>query len=297
MEINAHNLKTLKTGFKASFQNAFAGIKPDFSQFTLEVPSTTSQEEYGWLGQTTMFREWLGDRVIQNVKTHGYTIKNKTFENTVGVPRESIEDDQYGIYSPLMAQLGQDAANHPAVLLYALLKAGFASNCYDGQYFFDTDHPVIDANGVEQSVSNTGGGSGEPWFLLDTTRVIKPLILQKRKPYNFVMLDQEKDENVVMRKEYIYGVDARLNVGYGLWQLAYGSKQTLDATSFNAAYAAMMGLKGDQGKPLGIRPTLLVTGPANRNKALETIKVARLASGADNANQNVVDVLVTPWLS
>ncbi|MCP4469002.1 MAG: hypothetical protein GY813_19930 [Halieaceae bacterium] len=297
MIINKSNLNLLFTGFKASFQSAFAGVEPDYKNFTLDVPSTTSQEVYAWLGQTTTFREWIGDRVIQNLKTHDYTIKNKSFENTVGVPREAIEDDNYGIYSPLISQLGQDSANHPGHLLYALLKAGFSSLCYDGQNFFDTDHPVLDENGVEQSVSNSGGGSGAPWFLMDTSRVIKPLILQKRKTYNFVSMDSEKDENTFMRKEYVYGVDARLNVGYGLWQLAYGSKQTLDESSFNSAYAGMMGLKGDMGKQLGVMPKLLVCGPSNRDAALEVVKAERKANGATNTNRNVVDVLVTPYLA
>ncbi|HFH4124943.1 TPA: Mu-like prophage major head subunit gpT family protein, partial [Pseudomonas aeruginosa] len=85
---------------------------------------------------------------------------------------------------------------HPAELVYALLSGGFTQTCYDGQYFFDTDHPVTSAAGNEVSVSNFQGGSGTPWFLLDTTRIMKPLILQKRKDYNFVTMDAEKDENV-----------------------------------------------------------------------------------------------------
>src|SRR5690606_13198076 len=117
---------------------------------------------------------------------HDFTIKNRTFENTVGVPREAIEDDTFGVFSPLMAQLGQDAANHPAELVYALLAAGFSAKCYDGQFFFDTDHPVINAAGTEASVSNFGGGSGTAWYLFDTSRVMKPLILQRRRNYNFV---------------------------------------------------------------------------------------------------------------
>ena len=296
MIINQQNLRALFTGYKASFQNAFEGIKPDFDQFTLTVPSANSVEQYGWLGNSTAFREWLGDRVIQNLAVHDYSIKNKTFENTVGVPRESIEDDGYGVFNPLMAQLGQDSAVHPSTLLYALLSGGFTGTCYDGQYFFDTDHPVTNENGAEVSVSNSQGGAGTPWFLLDTTRVMKPLILQMRKKYNFVTLANETDENVYMRKEYIYGVDARLNAGYGLWQLAYASRRTLDATNFNSAYAAMQSMTGDKGKKLGIRPKLLVVPPSLRAAALEVVKAERDAAGATNINRDVVDVLVTPWL-
>lgn len=295
MLINQANLKNLFIGYKASFQNAFAGITPDFDPFTLTVPSANSVEQYGWLGNSTVFREWLGDRVIQNLVLHDYSIKNRTFENTVGVSRESIEDDSYGLFGPMMAQLGQDAALHPATLIYDLLANGFSRTCYDGQYFFDTDHPVVNAAGAEQSVSNFQGGSGTAWYLLDTSRVMKPIILQKRKDYNFISLDQETDQNVAMRREYIYGVDARLNVGYGLWQLAYASKQDLTPDNFNAAYAAMQGMTGDKGKKLGIRPTMLVVPPSLRAKALEIIK-AETIEGTTNVNRDAVTVLATPWL-
>ena len=36
------------------------------------------------------------------------------------------------------------------------------------------------------------------------------------------------DDNVFFKKEFIYGVDARCNAGYGLWQLAFGSTGEAD---------------------------------------------------------------------
>jgi phage major head subunit gpT-like protein len=297
MIINRANLSILYTGFQSAFNEGFAGAPADHKPLTMEVNSSTSIEQYGWLGSTTGFRKWVGDRVIQNLTLHDYSIKNEPFENTVGVDADHIDDDTYGLYSVRMKQMGQDSAEHPSTLIWPLLKAGFSTPCYDGQFMFDTDHPVLDANGVEQSVSNYQAGAGEPWFLIDTTRVMKPIILQKRKPYNFVAMDSETDNNVFMRKEYLYGVDARMNVGFGLWQLAYASKATLDTANFNTVYENMMGMKGDNGRPLGLRPSLLVTGPKGRAAALEAVKVARQANGADNANYNVVDVLVTPWLA
>jgi phage major head subunit gpT-like protein len=59
----------------------------------------------------------------------------------------------------------------------------------------------------------------------------------------------------------------------------------------------MMGLKGDKGKPLGVKPTLLVCGPTQRAAALEVVKSERAANGATNINRDAVDVLVTPWLA
>lgn len=297
MIINRANLSIVYTGFKAAFQQMYAAAPIDYDQLVLEVKSTAAIEQYGWLGANTRFRKWIGDRVVQNLALHDYSIKNETFENTVGVPREAIEDDAYGIYTPQISQLGQDAKEHPAELVYSTLKGGFTGKCYDGQNFFDTDHPVLDEAGKETSVSNFQGGSGAPWFLVDNTRVMRALILQKRRPYNFVSMDKETDDNVFNRAEYVYGVDARLNVGYGLWQLAFASKEAIDTNSFNDLYAQMQGLKGDNARPLGIRPKLLICGPSQRAAALEVVKAEKNAAGATNINRDVVDVLVTPWLA
>lgn len=127
--------------------------------------------------------------------------------------------------------------------------------------------------------------------------MVKPMIHQVRKPYTFVSMDKEDDENVFNRKEFIYGVDARSNVGFGLWQLAYASREPLDSQAFNDAYAQMRSVKGDNGKALGIRPKLLVVNPTMRAQALEVVKAERSANGATNINRDVVDVLDTAWLA
>lgn len=297
MEISSQGLATLRRGFHSLYEGAASAATPNWSRVAMEIPSTTSENIYGWMGQTTRFRKWLGDRVIQNIKANDYTIKNESFENTVGVPREAIEDDSYGLYSPLFQMLGHDAAMHPDELVFPLLKNGFSQTCYDGQYFFDTDHPVLDANGTPQSVSNTGGGAGAEWFLLDVSRPVKPIIFQKRKPYNFVAKDKETDDNVFDRREYVYGVDARVNAGYALWQLAYGSKQTLDATNYQAARTALLGMKGDNGRPLNVMPGLLVVGPSNEKAAKELLESEHNAAGATNIYRGTAKILMTPYLT
>ncbi len=64
------------------------------------------------------------------------------------------------------------------------------------------------------------------WFLLDTKRPIKGVILQQRSdvPVEFSALESASgSESAFMRDRYYYGVRARYNVGYGLWQTAYGA--------------------------------------------------------------------------
>ena len=297
MIINRTNLNALFTGFKAAYSEAFAGAPSTWEDIAMPMPSSTSQEQYAWLGTISRFREWIGDRVIQNLKTHDFTIKNRSFENTVGVDRDSIDDDTYGVYMPMFKQLGQDAKTHPDELVYGLLKNGFSQFCYDGQYFFDTDHPVVDASGVTQSVSNFGGGAGTPWYVMDTSRFIKPLIFQKRKDYKFVAMDSDTDESVFSRKELRYGVDSRVNAGFGLWQLAYASRQTLDEDNLQAAIAALESVTGDNGKPLGITATRIIVPPSLKFKAKKLVEAVTAANGATNVMAGELKVTSTAFLN
>lgn len=296
MIINRSNLSILYTALKTAFNNGFAGLQPQWNQIATEVPSTTSENVYAWLGQFPGMREWVGDRVVRNVKQHDYAIRNKTWESTIAVPREAIEDDQYGVYAPMAQEMGRAAAEHPDTLVFGLLAAGFTTPCYDGQYFFDTDHPATDASGNEVSVSNFQGGSGTPWFLVDDSRAIKPIIFQMRRKPEFTAKDQPTDDNVFFQKEFVYGTDGRWNVGFGLWQLAYASKQTLDETNLAAAIAAFEGQAGDNGRKLGTRARLLVV-PPTLEFAAKKLVAATTENGGENPMANRVKVVVVPWLA
>lgn len=290
MQLTSANIRALQVGFNTTFNNAFNDAPSDYDKIAMTTNSTHSGETYAWMGKSTGFREWLGDRVIQNLSASDYTIKNRKFENTIGVDRDDIEDDSFGVYSPMMAQLGQDAKTHPDLLVFDLLKNGFTNTCFDGQYFFDTDHPV--GTGV---YSNHGGGAGTPWFLVDTTKAIKPLIFQKRRDYKFISMDKLDDEVVFNTEKFRYGVDARVNAGYGLPQLAYASKQTLDLTNYAAARAAMRSLKGDNGRVLNVNPTLLVVPPSLEAAALQLLN-AEMINNTTNTLRGTATLLVTPWL-
>lgn len=297
MIINRANLSALFTGIQTAFNQGFRDARAQWSTVATLVPSTTETEKYGWLGQFPRLREWIGDRVVKNLAAHDYSIKNKDYESTIGIKRNNIEDNTYGVFTPLYQEMGFAAATHPDELIFALLAAGFTTTCYDGQYFFDVDHPVGDSEAAAASVSNMQAGAGNPWFLMDLSRPLKPLIFQRRKDYAIKAMTAEDDEKVFMSNEFRYGVDARCNVGFGFWQQAFGSKATLDATNFNAAYAAMTAFKSDEGRPLGIKPTHLVCGGTNRAAANDVVLAERLANGASNTNFKAVEVMVVPWLT
>lgn len=298
MDINASNLKSIGIAFNASFNSGLGSAQSQYQQIATVVPSSTKSNEYGWLGKLNKMRQWVGDRVINGLATHGYAIKNLPFELTQAVDRDDIADDNLGIYTPLFTDMGQSVAEHPDDLVFGLLKNGISTLCYDGQYFFDTDHPVIGADGKVASQSNydANAGAGTAWYLLDTRRALKPIIFQQRKAPNFVSLDRETDPNVFMKKEFLYGVDSRCNVGYGFWQQAYCSRKDLTADNLQAAYTAMTSRKGDNDRTLGIKPSVLVVAPSQKFTAAQILTTNQI-NGTDNIMKGLVAVLDDPRLA
>lgn len=289
-------LQALCVGFQTEFQGAFDAVPKMKDRVAKTVRSTTAMNTYGWLKSLTGMREWLGNRIVDNLSEASYTILNKSFEKTIGVNRDNIEDDNLGMYSDGFTMMGDGAGRLPEELVWGLLKAGFATNCWDGQYFFDTDHPVLLADGTMGTYANTDGGAGQPWFLICSKRPIKPIIYQERKAPNFVSKDKETDDNVFDRKEYLYGVDMRCNVGYGLPQLAWGSKQTLNAANYEIARAAIINMKADGGGPLGLIPDLLVVGATNEGAARGIVQSQLVNGGESNKWAGTAEVLLCPWL-
>jgi len=296
MIINTATLQAIRTGFSLLFQGGLDQVESQYEAIATVVPSTTADNTYGWLGQVPNMREWLGERVIQAVMEHDYTVKNKDFELTLGVDRNAIRDDNLGTYNPLFTEMGRATAAHPDEMCFRALAAGFDERCYDGQNFFDTDHPVIGADGSTTTISNSGGGTGPAWFLIDDSRALKPIIYQDREAPQFVAMDNPTDPNVFMNKKFVYGVDGRNNTGYGFWQFAYGSKQPLNATSYEAARVALGNMIGDHGRPLGIRGRLLVVPQQLEGAGMDILNVERNASGATNKWQNTARLMVADWL-
>jgi phage major head subunit gpT-like protein len=96
-------------------------------------------------------RKWVGEKVIKALSAHKYTVVNDDWEATIAVHRNDIEDDNIGIYGVQAQEAGYSAKQLPDEIDATLKNGAFAAECYDGQYFYDTDHLVAGA-----SVSNKG---------------------------------------------------------------------------------------------------------------------------------------------
>ncbi|OOS02191.1 head protein [Canicola haemoglobinophilus] len=299
-------VKALFVGFGKNFKEGLAKAPSQYSKIATAVKSTTASNTYAWLGQMPGLKEWVGDRAITAIQSHGYSIVNKSFASAVEIKRTDIEDDNVGVYSPLIEELGRAAGELPDELVFGALKAGFKTACYDGQYFFDTDHPVgANVDGTSpQSVSNitddsTSTTEADAWYLLDCSRSLKPIIFQERKPATPASITDDSAEKVFIKDVYTYGVDARANVGYGFWQMAHAVKGKLTAENLWKAIKAMRAVQGDGGRRLGIRPTHLVVPPQLEEAAVKLLeREFRVEGGAtvDNEFKGRLELIVADYL-
>ncbi|WP_368165476.1 Mu-like prophage major head subunit gpT family protein [Aeromonas sp. R6-2] len=294
-------LQSLFTGFKKNFEDAKSEAPAQYTKIATVIKSTTKSNTYGWLGKFPSLRKWVGDRVIESMKAHGYQIVNEDFEATVAVDRNDIEDDELGIYAPLFQEMGLAAGIHPDELCFGLLGAGFTTPCYDGQYFFDTDHPVYpkaDGTGTPVLSANVvvdAGYQGEPWFLLDTSRALKPVIFQDRKSPQLIAMTKIDDEAVFTRKEFRYGVDCRDAAGFGFWQLAFANKRALTPDNLWDSFSKMREFQADGGRKLGVKATLLVVPPSLEKLATQMLE-RELANSSSNELKGKLELVVADYL-
>ena len=123
--------KTFQTKFTEAQKAAQTRVTPnDLLPEDIALAAT----QHSWLEQLHGIHEWVGERVLNNAKLGKLTVVNRDFENTIKVSRNEIEDDQYGVYAPLVGMMGADAENlWKKLAIEALLGNG---EWADGNPFF-----------------------------------------------------------------------------------------------------------------------------------------------------------------
>lgn len=154
--VNKGTLDSIFTGLKTIFNNTLKAQPGSWQATAMEVPSTGAGEDYGWLSRFPKMRKWVGEKFVKALEAGKYYKKNEDWETTIGVKRNDIEDDRLGIYNNQAMGAGEAAGELRDIIVDDLKNGAFANECMDGQYFYDTDHPLKSSDGVATSVSNKG---------------------------------------------------------------------------------------------------------------------------------------------
>ena len=112
--------------------------------------SDQDTEEYAWIGQSPVMREWIGGRHAKGFTSNGISIENKHFEATIDIPVKHLRRDKTGQVKVRIGELATRTNSHWALLLSKLIEKGETTPCYDGHFFFSETHKE-GKNGQQQS--------------------------------------------------------------------------------------------------------------------------------------------------
>ncbi|OYV99481.1 MAG: hypothetical protein B7Z62_00325 [Deltaproteobacteria bacterium 37-65-8] len=171
----------LTKGLKAVFMRAYklyseASI---VNRICTMSPSASDSEDYSWMGAVPKIREYLGERQVKDLANFNYNIRNKTWENTLGVRRSDVEDGKLGMVKLRIEQMAQEAARHKeeAVMTYltnALGSETAAYYCHDGGPFFYGSHPSpSDGSGVQDNKEASALAIATLWVAITRMRSFK----------------------------------------------------------------------------------------------------------------------------
>ena len=120
-------------------------------------PSDQLTETYAFLDQVYGLREWVGERMARHLSEHSFTIKNKHYEDTLEVNVSDKRRDKTPQVQTRIAEIVRRANSWWASTLSTLIVNAPSTTCYDGQYFFDTDHSEGDSgtqsNDIQADIS------------------------------------------------------------------------------------------------------------------------------------------------
>jgi phage major head subunit gpT-like protein len=125
----------------------------------LNPSSVKDQETYAWLGAVPKFREWIGGRVATKPQAESYSIRNKLWEQTLEFGLDDLRRDKTGQVQARIGELAAAGAGYWEDLVTTLINAGGSGTCYDGEYFWDTDHPVSEMTSSSTTAKNSVSAS------------------------------------------------------------------------------------------------------------------------------------------
>ena len=173
-------LAGLLTNFRAIFQEALdeAGKIAQLREIiSTQFTSLTDKESYGWMGALPDMSEWKDQRKYKAIRDYSYTLTNVSYEGTVEIQRETIEDDKYAMIAPRIRGLANRALRHMNQQTIEKLDAGATDLAYDGAAMFATTRVIGASANIDNLMSGAYSGS--------TTEVLAALRAISAQMQNF----------------------------------------------------------------------------------------------------------------
>lgn len=151
-----------ETLFLQEFNQSVAVERAKLAPLIMEIPlgdGMGNQVQLDWLGAAPQMREWVDEKRALGLSRYSWSVTVKRYEASVEVDLDAFRDARFDPYEARLREMAQNASRLRYTLVSDLIGAGGATACYDGQYFFDTDHSEGDSG--TQSNRLTGSGTSQ----------------------------------------------------------------------------------------------------------------------------------------
>lgn len=289
-------------------ENEFEGALPGFTtaenqmwtQFTHQVNAGGASEVLqDWLEPIAPMDQWTSEKNFQDLIKRQYKTGHDPFHAGVKMRREQLLE-RINLQGPnaFVAGIGSKLADRAAELdiirvLDQLINPTALG--YDGKALFAADHP----DGGSQSNQDTGGG-GQFWYLMSLGGSGRPLIRQDGEVDGggFQISSHtgpDTTENFMKRMLY-WSVEFWGGWHPGLWQTVYRSNQALTGAFLDAAIQAQAALNDFHGEQMGMVSSHILVGRSNNRTARELLGLSTVATGGQNVDTGIVDLMYSARL-
>ena len=153
MDINNKSLQALEESIQAKWTKAFnAPPQNQLNVLATRYTSTTASNNYAFLEALGSWSEWHGARQFKDIASDDYKVINRTFESSIKMPKEQLEDDQAGMYMDIVPSMSAGWFKKQQALIMAVLTSNPLA--YDGKALFATDRAYGDS-----TINNTTSGA------------------------------------------------------------------------------------------------------------------------------------------
>ena len=115
--------------------------------------SDQKSEDYAFLGMSPAYREWVGGRQAKGLRQNTFSIANVHYEKALQFRLVDLRRDKTRQIDVRLQEFIGGEDTHWASLLTTLMMNGTSTVCYDGQFFFDTDHSEGDSGTQDNDIT------------------------------------------------------------------------------------------------------------------------------------------------
>jgi phage major head subunit gpT-like protein len=148
-----------ETLWLTEYNSSIAVDGATLAQLAMELPLGDNQGntvQLDWLGAAPQMREWVDEKRALGLNKNSWSVVVKRYEASIEIDLDALRDARGNVYEPRIREMASNASRLRYNLISGLISGGAAALCYDGQYFFDTDHSEGDSGNQSNKLSGTG---------------------------------------------------------------------------------------------------------------------------------------------